>query len=113
MRARERVSRCVESAKKVNVIKMNSSLLLLLLFRAAPRPVNARSVPRTRLKAISSTLFCCPQSTAASATLRFNFLSLSLSLTLRDCGVLGAGGAGFGVGDSLRSPRASSYARQL
>lgn len=74
---------------------MNSSLLLLLLLlRAAPRPVNARSVPRPRLKAISSTLFCCPQSTAASATLRFNFLSLSLCLTLRDCGVLGAGGAG-------------------
>lgn len=60
---------------------MNSSLLLLLL-RDAPRPVNARSVPRPRLKAISSTLFCCPQSTAASATLRFNFLSLSLSLSL-------------------------------
>lgn len=59
---------------------MNSSLLLLLL-RAASRPVNARSVPRPRLKAISSTLFCCPQSTAASATLRFNFLSLSLSLS--------------------------------
>lgn len=88
MRARESVSRC-KCAKKVNVIKMNSSLLLL---RAALRPVNAsRFVPRRpRPKAISSTLFCCPQSTAASATLRFNFLSLSLSH--RDCGVLGAGG---------------------
>lgn len=107
MRARERVSRCVESAKKVNVIKMNSSLLLL---RAAPRPVNARSVPRPRLKAISSTLFCCPQSTAASATLRFNFLSLSHSQGLRGAG---CGRGGVGVGDSLRSPRASSYARQL
>lgn len=82
---------------------MNSSLLLLLL-RAAPRPVNARSVPRPRLKAISSTLFCCPQSTAASATLRFNFLSLSL--TLRDCGVLGAGGAGleWGILSVLLAP---------
>lgn len=39
-------------------------------------PVNARSVP----KAISSTLFCCPQSTAASATLRFNFLFPLFSL---------------------------------
>lgn len=111
MRARERVSRCVESAKKVNVIKMNSSLMLLLL-RAAPRPVNARSVPRPRLKAISSTLFCCPQSTAASATLRFNFLSLSLSHSQGLRGA-GCGRGGVGVGDSLRSPRASSYARQL
>lgn len=85
VRARESVSRC-KCAKKVNVIKMNSSLLLL---RAALRPVNdSRFVPRRpRPKAISSTLFCCPQSTAASATLRFNFLSLSLS-----------GGAGCGRG---------------
>lgn len=86
---------------------MNSSLLLLLLLRAASRPVNARSVPRPRLKAISSTLFCCPQSTAASATLRFNFLSLSLSHSqgLRGAGCWVRAGRGWSGGFSPFSSR--------